>query len=361
MHLPKYRILNHYTFEELRREYTRIDVKSRIALLKSLYDNDSMSNVPFEVARLAVNDHQVEVREWIALNGRWLDYSERSYGSDDDAILFPDRNLENQLKNDPDLFVRARLRENPSAWNRFAVLDEFKTASPLERLAMMHNHELSGPHEAAFLKKLFDHQDEDLSITFEERKELIGAFLSNQQAIAKIIDPNLSYDCHFTSILWELAAKWPHSSDSDVRRTNRPILMPHYVYLYLPVDDKTKANIYQREQDSISRCWILESCGHDDVQTLELGKRDKDKQCRELARQASIKPSPSDQEYGEILKREMAERAKYRQDVMTFLTRLGIALIFVKLYFSEWSNLALSVSIGLSGTLLAIYILDHVP
>ena len=50
--------------------------------------------------------------------------------------------------------------------------------------------------------------------------------------------------------------------------------MPHHVYAFLPADDETKAKIYRVEEDALCRLWILESCTYDDVQTVELGKKD---------------------------------------------------------------------------------------
>ena len=68
----------------------------------------------------------------------------------------------------------------------------------------------------------------------------------------------------------------------------------------------------------------------------------------------------SDEDYDEKQKQEWAAKAKYRQELMTFYTRLAIALIVVKLYFPEWSNVAFGVSIGLSGILILISFFDHV-
>ena len=115
MPLPRYAIIDAYTLEELRREYTIADAKGRVSLLKKLYRQSSY-RIPFEIARLAVEDPEVEVREWIARNGKYLDYSERRWEGDKCIIEFPERNLEERLKNDPDPFVRACLRENETAF-----------------------------------------------------------------------------------------------------------------------------------------------------------------------------------------------------------------------------------------------------
>jgi hypothetical protein len=65
--------------------------------------------------------------------------------------------------------------------------------------------------------------------------------------------------------------------------------MPHVVYRYVQANDKTKAKIYQAEEDRICRLWILENCTAADVQTLALGMKDKDKHCREMASEAKRK------------------------------------------------------------------------
>jgi hypothetical protein len=234
----------------------------------------------------------------------------------------------------------------------------------LERLALLRNPtdwiwRRTPAHD--LLKKIFDHTDHDLGISLEERKELIGAFLANREAIAILKErPSFGDTQRMLPILWELSSKWPKSPESEVRRKTRPVLMPHYVYYYLPVDDETRSRIYQKEDDANCRHWILESCTPDDVQTIALGKKDKDKQCRELARSVARKPEMPDKEYFEKQAQEMAGKAKYRQEVMTFFTRLGIALIAIKLYFPEWSNLALGVSVGFSGILIAVHVSDHV-
>jgi hypothetical protein len=63
--------------------------------------------------------------------------------------------------------------------------------------------------------------------------------------------------------------------------------MPHHVYVYLPADDETKARVYRKEDNALCRQWIIEDYSPEDVQTIELGKKDKDKSCREQARRVS--------------------------------------------------------------------------
>ena len=231
----------------------------------------------------------------------------------------------------------------------------------MERLATMCNPQLWITDACRLLEKLFDYENNELAISLEQRKELIAAFLTNHKLIAQLKEWTEGTERRtFTSILWDLASKWPRSPESEVRRTVRPILMPHHVYVYLPADDETKARVYRKEDNALCRQWIIEGCSPEDVQTIELGKKDKDKSCREQARRVSQKPIMSDEDYDEKQKQEWAAKEKYRQELMTFYTRLAIALIVVKLYFPEWSNVALGVSIGLSGILILISVFEHV-
>jgi hypothetical protein len=95
-----------------------------------------------QIALLAVEDPQVEVRQWIARHGNYLDYS-RSHPE------HSNNNLEDYLKNDPDPFVRACLHENPTvfnAWDRAAWLKYFQEATHMERLALMRNPEVVCAH-----------------------------------------------------------------------------------------------------------------------------------------------------------------------------------------------------------------------
>ncbi len=72
--LPRYSKLDSYTLEELRRKYQTSDPKARIDLLQNFYKDDTAP--PFEIALVAVEDSNVEVRQWIARHGKYLDYRE---------------------------------------------------------------------------------------------------------------------------------------------------------------------------------------------------------------------------------------------------------------------------------------------
>ncbi len=187
MSLYRYDVWDAYTLEELRRKYTRADAKGRVSLLKELYSDSKGGLIPFEIARLAVEDENVEIREWIALHGRFLDYSQSRNERRNDSIEFPERNLEDRLKNDPEPFVRACLRENPTAFSGtgdFYWMPYFQQANHLERLALMRNPEVWCGND--LIKRIFDHENHELGISLEERKELIAAFLTNKEALGML-------------------------------------------------------------------------------------------------------------------------------------------------------------------------------
>ena len=210
MPLPRYAIIDAYTLEELRREYTIADAKGRVSLLKKLYRQSSSDRIPFEIARLAVEDPEVEVREWIARNGKYLDYSERRREGDNRIIEFPERNLEERLKNDPDPFVRACLRENPTTQH---IEDWFRDSNHIERLALMRN-----PHVSrSLIEQIFDLENQQLGISFIERKELVLAYLNNAEAVRdsrrkveEFIDGvDMVMTQGYYAQLWTYISKWP--------------------------------------------------------------------------------------------------------------------------------------------------------
>lgn len=285
MSLARYDITDAYTLEEVRREYQTSDAKGRIRLLRKLYRTGRAA--PFEIALLAVEDPNVEVRQWVARHGKYLDYRERRY--DENQVLYerPERNLEDRLKNDPDPFVRACLHENPtvfSGWDPWEAL--FREGSHLERLALVRNPELR-IFAYGLIKKIFDPEDKELRVTMKERQELVLAFLTNKEALggtermASLGGHELHEDAmgwhdanEFLKALWELASKWP--TESGIQRL---------VYRYVPASNKTKAHIYQTCNEPWWRASILENCDASDTQTIELGMKDADEICRYVAEQ----------------------------------------------------------------------------
>jgi hypothetical protein len=187
MSLHRYDVLDAYTLEELRRKYTRANAKGRVSLLKELYEQKQDNPIAFEIARMAVEDENVEIREWIAVHGRFLDYRQTRNEGRKDCVEFPEQNLEDRLKNDPEPFVRACLRENPTVFSGtgdFYWLPYFQQANHLERLALMRNPEVWSGKD--LIKRIFDHENDELGISIEERKELIADFLTNKEALAML-------------------------------------------------------------------------------------------------------------------------------------------------------------------------------
>lgn len=219
MGLSRYEIIDAYTLEELRREYNASDRNGRIRLLQRLHKGGKIP--PFDVALSAVEDADVEVRQWMARHGH-LGYS------DDEEPSRP--NLAARLKNDPDPFVRACLRENPTVFD-FSVRDEdwmehFREATHLERLALVRNPNVGDQ----LIRKLFDYEDRELGINIEAREALVLAFLANRKALSrsKSIDVEHAFDQamgaetlgaldwvmtsgHFSE-LWTLISKWPEGT-----------------------------------------------------------------------------------------------------------------------------------------------------
>ena len=115
--LPRYTIPDAYTLEEFHRLYHSADAQGRIALLKELYSGHRRGEgrASFEIALLAIADPHVEVRQWIARYGKYLDYSkEQGPGPEPEPEPEPEKDLAQRLRQDPDPFVRACLRENPT-------------------------------------------------------------------------------------------------------------------------------------------------------------------------------------------------------------------------------------------------------
>jgi len=279
----RYEMADDYTTEELTRNYERSTPENRMRLPESLYNE--IYRPPYKLARLAVQDQNVEVREWIARHGKGLDYRESRLIDGELVYEKPERDLEQHLKNDPDPFVRACLRENPHVFALIPLTatNEFLESNHIERLALMRNPKIHWDHQ--LLKKIFDYDNQELGITLQERKELICAFLTNKEAFDYLDKtrnlprsewPTFDYGMNnnFLISLWELAAKWPKE---------KPILMPYIVYRYVPGNEETRAKIYKTEQEPVCREAILDSCTERDLETLQLGTVDENESCRSAA------------------------------------------------------------------------------
>lgn len=264
MAIPRYRILDAYTLEELKRNYESSDTQGRIRLLETLYADHELA--PFEVAALAVQDSHVEVRQWIARNGKFLDFNR---GEEENN---PDRNLENTLENDPDTFVRACLRENPNVARRLVSsgwVESFQECTHLERLALVRNP--SADHAKELIEKIFDPEDKELCINLKEREELAWAFLTNKETLTSLRNSWYTGD-EFLTKLWRFSRKWPKQTKIEPA-----------IYRYVPADDKTKAVRFRNCDEPVWRRVILENSTSEDKKTIKLGMKDSDDDCRSLA------------------------------------------------------------------------------
>jgi hypothetical protein len=161
----------------------------------------------------------------------------------------------------------------------------------MERLAFMRNPELGRRFTLINdrgIEKIFDHEDQELGIDLEARKELIRALLTNTAVLSasKRLSPR-NFDTGsetFDSLdwlaangrsasLWKLISQWPKGNED----------LQGLVYRHLGAPDETKAQIYQACDVPALKHAILLGCGTDDRQTIALGMKDVDDLCRELA------------------------------------------------------------------------------
>jgi hypothetical protein len=262
--------LDAFVVEELRHQYLSADVSGRIALLQS-------NTLPFEIARLAVEDPNVEVRQWFARNGREYREVSENAGS---GVRSSVRDLLAILRKDPDPFVRACVCANPAFSPPLSIITDgriefskewWSEATHLERLSMVR-------HSDFLRSKILDElESNELGLSLEQRKELIWAFLAGRDEA----------DHRGSSKLWKLVSEWPEETELQA-----------LVYRFLPTDDETAAEIYQITQRPEWRRAILcmvwdekersENSGKVPYQyayssTLNLAMTDRDPACRLLA------------------------------------------------------------------------------
>jgi hypothetical protein len=260
MALYRYAAIDAYTLEEIRHEYKNSDIKGRIRLFKRLQRNGC--HAPYEIALLALEN--VELRQWMARHAAWLDYRDWDPDNPGERIGSSEKNLEDRLRNDPDPFVRACLRENPHVFDIFDFLFKwqsyFQESTHIERLALVRNPNVC----EGLIEHIFNPEDTELGIGINERSELVKAYLTNAESDRQ---DSLSFK------LWQLISKWPIF----------PGCPQALVYLSLGVSDRTKAEVYQACDDPVFRQCILKNSTEQDIETLELGMKDADERCREIA------------------------------------------------------------------------------
>lgn len=282
---PRYGIHDAYTVSELLRSYEREDSRGRIRLLRRVYAQGV--HLPYEMALKAVTDSDPLVREWMAKEAPYLDYREAHYEGAFEELtttyVHPERDLAERLRQDPDLFIRAALRENSkiSSWE-FVLgydkwLEEFRNCVPLERLAMMRNKKLG----FELVNRILDVDDNELNLEKEERFQLARACLANEHVIQNsrrsrtrdFVDGWAAYRARENAkTVWELAAKWPE--DSGIQ---------FFAFKNIQTDDEVKAHVYSQCQSDLIRRTILEGCFPEDKKTLTLGRADADPIARSVA------------------------------------------------------------------------------
>lgn len=284
MTVSRYEFLDAYTLEELRLEYFGCDFKNRIRILKELQQDRIW--LPQEISLWAVKDEHIEVRRWIAKNGK--------FSRTDD---FCTKMLE-LLRNDQDEFVRVCLLENPDVFHVFSY--EFPRLSHIERLAMLRNANLSEHMQyenrewiRQLILKIFDHNDKELNVSLEQRSELVLAILSNKEFLIKGKELQNKYNEgkfddglleHLTgehakrmlklySKLWRLASKWPDE-----------ISLIGYMFKHVPADDETKAEIYKQFGDDwLYKNEIISNCDINNKKVIEVAMQDNENECRSWA------------------------------------------------------------------------------
>ena len=151
MALGRYADPDPYTLEEFRREYSFRDTAGRLRLIQEAGE----TGLPESIMKLAVEDPNVLVRQWMAKNYKF------SWHGDEHFEV---------LKNDSDDLVRVAARENDAFLDVYS--DEkrestFKDASHLERLGLMRNPRI--PRTLA--EKIVDPSDASIVSDLQERKD----------------------------------------------------------------------------------------------------------------------------------------------------------------------------------------------
>lgn len=262
-----------YILEELRRRYSRADKQGRLRLLRRLLAK--RGGIPRDVAMLAVEDSDVRVREWMA---RFAPISLNSQPFEELYGGFPQefrgelieqerfhREVAAKLRNDPDPFVRACLFENPHAFR-----SDVDLASGLERFALARNPRIAdalGGHE--LLGSVLD-LDRDLEISFDARREVALAMVSNRTLIRKSHFFRLHGSHEFEDKLWKLAAKWPINSG-----------IPGVVFGRIEAADRIKREMYTKFPEL--RDVILSNCTWRDRETLNAALLDEDESRQRIA------------------------------------------------------------------------------
>ena len=178
-------------------------------------------------------------------------------------------------------------------------LGVFWHCTPLERLALMRNRNLS----LRLVMCILDLESGGLHLETEERTALARACLVNPKVVengrrSREMFPagadgwggyTISKDA---KAIWGLAAKWPANSQ-----------VPYMAFKYVPAEDSVKADVLKKCENWFLRQTILESCLPKDEKTIKLGRKDSDWHVRFLAYERSTHMDR--QEIEAALQREM--------------------------------------------------------
>jgi hypothetical protein len=294
---PRYMAQDAYTLAELERLYRRTDTRGKIRLFKSLYRQGIFPS--YTIALDAATSGDASLREWMARYSTCLDYSGKKLPNGDSGC-----DLEDVLRNDEDVFVRAALCENPETLGLLSIGREFEqkllACTHLERLGLVRNERL----KLIDVMSVFDSEDQTLQIPLSERTELAVACATNWSVVQdsrRIKGMDFSDGCSWyetckaSRTIWQTAAKWPNDSRA-----------PYFVFAFIDAEDKTKAEIFLTcNRDT--RLAIMESCTPDDRKTLHLGRNDEDDTIRFIAYARSKQLEKGEME--DILAREKVEVA----------------------------------------------------
>ena len=297
----RYQRWDEYTIAEVGRRFASGTREDRLELLSECYAE--RRSLPYEIASQVLDDPDTTIRLWMAKHARDLDLRERIWTErpehkpeaakaataerkPEDEYKYPDRNLWEVLRKDPDPLVKAALFENPAA-NRYEPL---KNTPQLCRLAYMRNPERGGcglGFDGEEMLNLFDPSAKLTWISDSEREALMMAFLSNPAVIASSHDHNCGTDDAWGNVscerarnrLWELL---PAVQSYAVRER---------AYRYLGGNTAWRAESYRNTEERWLRVQLLLGASETDLELLKLGAADKEECCREVAGNKFVDPS----------------------------------------------------------------------
>jgi hypothetical protein len=254
--LARFAVEDEYVVSEMILLYKAANALKRIELLAEWHQ--SPIRLPFEVAKLAVEDQDESVRYWMARHARDLDYREGPR-SDEPDDKHTELNLEARLRADPVPIIRAAVLENPRLVHPHDHFHDraahLAAMSQLERLAYMRNPALSWVGHAQIIA--------DMPIPMHERQQLILVLLTNRAFVDG--SHRWTWEDDFAK-LWDTLSRWPpsHAQSEFFRR------------IYAP--DSTKEDVYKACQKSYVRIAILEGCDASgrDEEVLKLETNDAD-------------------------------------------------------------------------------------